>query len=220
MQATSAKPPPYRIHHYPASLIDTRTLRSGRRLTLRPVLPQDGQLIGELVAGLSPAARRQRFHGAVKLSAARLQHMSCVDYTHHLALVVTVQVDGTERVVADARYCVSGDRSAEFALVVDVRWQGLGIGAWALLALQNAAATAGIAWLQGAVQRGNAPMLALVQRCGFDCTPDPGDEQLVKVAVRLGAAGAATPSPQRRLGSWLSRAGLLFQHPLTPRLTP
>lgn len=220
MQCTPVEPPPYQIHHYPTSLIDSRTLRDGQRLTLRPVLPQDCVLIGELMIGLSPAARRQRFHGVVKLSAASLLQMSCIDYARQLALVVTAHVDGTERVIADARYCVGADHTAEFALVVDERWQRQGIGAWALAALHQAATAAGVNALQGAVQSSNAAMLALAQHCGFGCTDDPEDDQQVCVEVQLGSACTAAPSLHRRVAAWLARVGMRFQQPLTPRLAP
>lgn len=215
MPTTSATSPPYQIHHYPASLIDTRTLRNGARLTLRPVLPQDCLLIGELMVGLSPAARHQRFHGAVKLSAARLLQMSCVDYARQLAVVVTAQVDGTERVIADARYCVGDDQSAEFALVVDEQWQRQGVGAWALNALQQAASAADVGVLQGAVECSNAAMLGLAQHCGLRCTPDPEDDRRARVEIQLGTARRAAPgprpAPRRRVAAWLSHAALM-QH--------
>ena len=220
MQRTPAEPPPYQIHHYPASLIDSRVLREGQRLTLRPVLPQDCLLIGELMLGLSPAARRQRFHGVVKLSAARLLQMSCIDYARQLALVVTAHVDGAERVIADARYCVGDDETAEFALVVDERWQRQGIGSWALAALQQAATAAGVNTLQGAVQSSNAAMLALAQHCGFGCSDDPEDDMRVCVAVQLGCACPAALGLKHRLSAWLARVGMRFQQPLTPRLAP
>ena len=220
MQRTPAESPPYQIHHYPASLIDSRVLREGLRLTLRPVLPQDCLLIGELMLGLSPAARRQRFHGVVKLSAARLLQMSCIDYARQLALVVTAHVDGAERVIADARYCVGDDETAEFALVVDERWQRQGIGSWALAALQQAATAAGVNTLQGAVHSSNAAMLALAQHCGFGCSDDPEDDMRVCVAVQLGCACPAALGLKHRLSAWLARVGMRFQQPLTPRLAP
>ena len=132
-------PQRYQIHRYPATLIDTRSGADGRRFTLRPVLPQDDLLLAELVAGLSPAARRNRFFGAVNLSLARLHQMACVDYQQQLGLVITTQVGGSERLVADARYCVEagGGDGAEFALMVDERWQRQGLGQWALQALQH-----------------------------------------------------------------------------------
>lgn len=192
--AQSAPPPRYQIHHYPATLIDTRTSSDGRRYTLRPVLPQDDLLLVELVAGLSPAARRNRFFGAVKLSLARVQQMCCVDYQQQLGLVVTTSVDGSERVVADARYVVDSDcdgSSAEFALMVDDQWRRRGLARWSLQVLQQAAVQAGLTWLHGEVRQGNASMLSLMQSCGFAASPDPEDDLVVKVQRRLGST--ATP---------------------------
>lgn len=199
--------PRYQLHHYPASLIETRALVGGRVLTLRPILPQDDALLAMLVRELTPQARRNRFHGAVNLAAAHLHQMSNVDYQRQMAVVVTAQVNGTERLVADARYCVAPDGdSAEFALVVAEGWQRLGVGAWAMTALQQAATNAGLEWLQGDVLRGNLPMLGLMQRCGFVLCPDAEDDGVVKVQRRLGVRGGATPSARLGLRSWLKRA--------------
>ena len=211
---TRAAPPAvlrYQIHHYPATLIDVRTLRDGTRLTLRPVLPQDGLLLAELVARLSPSARRNRFHGAVHFSAERAQRMSCIDYDREFAFVVTTRDAATERVIADARYCVDGDaQGAEFALMVDERWQRRGLGGWAMAALREAALEAGLHWLHGEVLSTNLPMLALMRRCGLCCTPDPEDEQLVQVQERLGVGDQpvqrrAPRSAFQQLRHWITR---------------
>ncbi len=201
-----APEPGYRIHHYPATLIDTRVSGDTGRLTLRPVLPQDHLLLAGLVAGLSPRARRNRFHGAVNLSFTRLQQMSCVDYQRQMALVVTAFVDGAERLIADARYVVESDRQgAEFALMVDERWQRHGIGAWALRALEHAATLAGLQRLHGEVLEDNAPMLGLMQRCTYALSADPEDSRLVRAQRRL---GQTTQVPTRACAgvlSWLAR---------------
>ena len=200
----------YEIHHYPAALIDIRTLPDGRRLMLRPVLPQDEPLLAGLVARLSAAGRRNRFHGAVNLGAAQLQRMSRIDYKRELAFVITACQGATECVVADARYCIDADaQGAEFALMVDERWQRLGLGCWAMQALRDAAQAAGLTWLHGEVLSDNAPMRALMQRCGLCCTADPEDDRLVQVQLRLGHASAlqASASARARRGvlAWLSR---------------
>lgn len=203
----SAPPPRYQIHHYPATLIDRRQGRDGVALTLRPVLPQDDLLLAELVDGLSPAARRNRFHGAVRLSQAHLQAMSQIDYDQQLGLVVSIQAAGNERVIADARYCVDTDGAgAEFALMVDERWQRHGVGRWALQALLGAARQAGLQWLQGDVLMENTPMLALVQACGFALTPHPADDRLVLAQRRLGQTGRAVPTRAPGLMHWWQRA--------------
>ena len=201
--------PRYQLHHYPASLIETRALAGGRVLTLRPILPQDDELLALLVRELAPQARRNRFHGAVKLAPAHLRQMSNVDYQRQMAVVVTTQIEGAERLIADARYCVAPDgRSAEFALVVAEGWQRLGVGAWVMNTLQQAATRAGLEWLQGDVLQGNLPMLGLMQRCGFALCPDGEDDAVVKVQRRLGVRGAATPGARHGLRSWLHSSWL------------
>ena len=200
-----APEPGYRIYHYPATLIDTRVAGNSGRLTLRPVLPQDHLLLADLVAGLSPSARRNRFHGAVNLSFSRLQQMSCVDYQRQMALVVTACVDGAERLIADARYVVeSNQKGAEFALMVDERWQRHGIGAWALRALERAATLAGLQRLHGAVLEDNAPMLGLMRRCTYTLSSDLEDNRLVRAQRRLDQAMPEPARTRRGVLSWLT----------------
>ena len=198
----------YQIHHYPATLIEMRAMGSPGspgRLTLRPILPQDQPLLGALVERLSPAARRNRFHGAVKLSPTLLRYMTCVDYRSHLAVVISTLVDGVESLVADARYVVQADgRAAEFALMVDDAWQRQGIGSWALRSLHRAAVQAGVVHLHGDVLEENTPMLGLVQRCGYALNPADREAGVLRVARQLGPGAepegtpTPTPTPPRR----------------------
>ena len=197
----------YQIHHYPATLIETRVHRRERPLTMRPILPQDAKLLERLMDGLAPETRRNRFHGAIRPSSIHLRQMSHVDYRNHLAMVVTTEVDGVEQLIADARYVVEpGGDGAEFALVVADGWQCQGVGSWAMQSLQRAATKAGLRWLNGDVLKGNLPMLSLMQRCGFALSPDAEDERLVKAQQRLGAHGVPLPAVRRDLRSWLRRA--------------
>ena len=43
----------YQIHHYPAELIDVVHLDGGKRVVVRPVLPQDADLTGAFFRDLS-----------------------------------------------------------------------------------------------------------------------------------------------------------------------
>lgn len=178
---------PYRIHHYPTQLIARFKLHNGQRATLRPVLPQDQKAEQDLVAALSTATRRNRFHGAVAaLSAQRAAEMTCIDYRREMAFVVTV-IDGVgdaahEILIADGRYTTSADgESAEFALVVADAWQSLGVGRRLISALCTSAHRAGVRWLCGEVLAGNRDMVALMQRCGFCICPHPSDDDLLRV---------------------------------------
>ncbi len=195
----------YQICRYPATLIDVWSLRDGTRMTLRPVLPQDSGLLGNMIQGLSRATRYNRFHGTVNaLSADALRHMTSVDYRSHVAFVVTAFNREQERVVADARFVVdSSGEGAEFALVVDDRWQRLGLGERAMQALANAADRQGLSWLHGSVLSANTAMLGLMQHCQFFCAPDRNDERMVRVERSPGARPAARARAARPY--WPSR---------------
>lgn len=189
---------PHPLLHYPSTLIDVRIEPDGTRLMLRPVLPQDEDLIADLVARVSAAGRRNRFHGTVNLSRAELHHMSCIDYEHEMAFVVCACKDGVEIVIAEARFChdplsanTAHDTSgAEFALMVDDHWQRRGLGRWVMLALRDAAQAAGLTWLHGEVLRDNLPMLALMRDCGLCCTPNAEDDCLVHAQLRMSSVGS------------------------------
>ncbi len=214
--ATLANQPP---RFTPDAQSCTRRTAFGAPLSLRPVRPADAPLLAALVNGLPAAARRNRFHGAVQLSAQRLAQMCQVDPQQQLALVVSTQADGSTCLVADARCCIAGDGlSADFALMVDARWQRHGLGGWALQALLAACSQAGLQWLRGDVLDHNLPMLALAQRCGFATSPDPDDARLLRVQRRLTSApqpvagwqapwrsAAAVAAAGAGLG-WLTRA--------------
>ena len=165
-----------------------------------------------MIRRLSRATRHNRFHGGInELPADTLRSMTQVDYRRHLAFVVTTSCmdkdSDNEIVVADAPYVIDdrGD-GAEFAIVVDDRWQRIGLGERAMHALVDAASRDGLLWLHGSVLSANAPMLSLMRRCRFCCTPDREDDHLVHVETRLGrtmSKRAATHERTRPLG-WLA----------------
>ncbi|RYY81910.1 MAG: N-acetyltransferase [Comamonadaceae bacterium] len=197
----------YLMAHYPTSLIDVRVLRDGRRLTLRPVLPQDNRLLAELINRLSDVSRSQRFPNAQQpASADELASLSCIDYRRHLALVVGIQENGRERLVAEARYRIDEDgHSAEFALVVDDEWQRCGIATWAMFALSRAAGAAGVSWLHCDMHADNEPMLALMRRCRFCCTVDRSDGAIVHAETRPRALNARRLNRPASPLAWLQR---------------
>src|SRR5262245_48001996 len=136
----------YTIHHYPAHLIDVVTTDDGRRITLRPVLPQDAVLLQDYVQSLSSEARYMRFmRGLRELSPGMLTELTSVDYQMHVALIATVAIDGVETIIAEAHY-VADEQDAlacEFALSVADDWQRRGLGVMLVERLARDAAAAG-----------------------------------------------------------------------------
>ena len=185
-----------------------------RRITLRPILPQDGPLLGAMIAGLSPTSKRNRCHGAVnEFSAARLHQMSCVDHKRHVAFVVTADAPNQQQcVIAEARYVVDeqgASDSAEFAIVVDDQWVRQGLGEQCMNALMTKASQDGLRWLHGDVLAQNRPMLALMKRCHFFCTPDRHDGNVIHAEILLSQVQSrymeTTSSWLKKISAWRKR---------------
>jgi acetyltransferase len=171
-----------RFHRQPDALVETWRLVDGTQLTWRPVCAQDHGLLGGFIAGLSRQTRFGRFMGAVNMPTPTLiEQLTQVDFRHHQAFVVTHDTPRGETMVADARFVVDADtETADFAIVVDDRWQGHGVGAHLLHLLAEAAARRGLRWLRGDVRDDNQRMLRLMKRCGFFRAPHPDDDGLVQ----------------------------------------
>ncbi len=176
----------------------------GTALTLRPARAEDHDRLDALIRSLAPRDRRWRFHGAVNaLAPERLRTMVTPAPAQQIALVVVAHGPGRDALIADARcaFDASGE-AAEFGLMVAPAWRRLSLGARATLALRDAAADAGLRWLHGSVLADNAPMLALVQRCGFLCTPNRRDAGLVGIELQLDREPALLRTPPAAPSRW------------------
>ena len=201
----------FRIHRYPASLIDRLTLDDGRSVLVRPVLPQDAALQQQFVRDLSPTSRYRRFHGPLlELSADTLDYLTQVDYRSHLALLAeTFDVRGEEVQVAEVRYVRRrpgeegfGEGIADFAIAVADEWQGRGLGSRMLNVLVKTARDAGVRRLEGSVLADNDAMRGLMRARGWRIRRDPADAHLVIAWIDLEdttgpevASGAAVQRP-------------------------
>lgn len=190
-----AAAPTFRIHRYPAGMIDRLNLPGGRAVVLRPVLPQDAEAEQRFVEGLSLASRHKRFHvGLRRLSPATLRQMTEIDYRDHVALVAqalddTQPQDAEPEIVADARYVrLAGTREAEFAIAVADEWQSLGLGRALMARLARHARARGLAALVGDVLPENRRMIVLMRGLGADTRPHPDGPALVQVVYDLASA--------------------------------
>lgn len=195
MAAASSSQATFRIHRYPAALIDRVMLADGRSVLVRPVLPQDDELHQRFVRELSQASRYRRFHSALsELSSATLAYLTQVDYASHLALLAeTFDESGGEIQVAEARYvrrAADEAHVADFAIAVADRWQGAGLGRHLLNALVASARGAGLRRIEGSVLADNAPMCALMRGLGWRLRSDPEDARLLVASLDLAPAAA------------------------------
>ena len=154
---------------------------------LRQIQPGDVGALQGFVRALSPMSRRLRFHAALnELSEAMLKALTCVDQSRHVAFVLTVTEQGTERIVGEARYAMSSDQeTAEFGIAVADAFRGLGQAERLVAALIDTARASGLRWLVGEVLAGNSRMLAFIRRCGFAETTRGVAPGLVRVELSV-----------------------------------
>jgi RimJ/RimL family protein N-acetyltransferase len=143
----------------------------------RPVQPDDETRFYRLWPRLSRETVYRRFHAPVhRLPAETVRRLVEVD--HDLREAVVADVGG--EVVGVARY----DRSpadpttAEFAIVVEDAWQGLGLGRQLLTELTALAAERGVRELTATVQPDNDRVIGLIRRLLPDSTFTPDDDVL------------------------------------------
>lgn len=174
---------------YPKQLETTAAARDGTPIRLRPLRPEDEDLLQDLLHHMSREDVRLRFFAPIReLSHALAERLSRLDYDHEMALLA--EHDGTTLGVA--RYAGEADRRrAEFAVAVRSDWKGRGVGYLLMTHLVEIARQAGIGELYGLVLAENQPMLAMCRELGFRIAPHPGDATLVTAHKTLGGETAA-----------------------------
>lgn len=161
-------------------------LKDGAVVCVRPIRADDEPRMAAFHAGLSARSVYQRYFHIASL-AQRVEHarlaLTCrTDPAVGLALVAEHRHDdGGSEVVALARLTRTGtDGSAEFALLVVDRWQGLGLGRVMLQQLVRAARALGVRRLYGDMLSDNDAMRAVVRHEGFVIRTVPGDAVVLR----------------------------------------
>ena len=195
-------PPRHRhlaIVPWPGHLARPIRASDGSALLLRPIQPEDADLLQAFVRGLSPESRYLRFISALsELPRRLLIRYTQIDYDREVALVaVAPDADPRGRIVGVVRYLLDADRACcEFAITLADAWQGRGLGLTLMRAIVEAARSRGLRRIDGHVLASNTRMLSLLRRIGFQVKTDRDDPTMKLVWLDLGAAGGVAPLPQ------------------------
>ena len=174
------------IHPYPTQLISHWQLADGTDITIRPIRPEDAELVQNFVRALSEEARYFRFMNSMhELTESMLVRFTQIDYSKEIALVaVTCEAPETELGVA--RFAINPDgESCEFAIVVADRMAGKGLGQKLMVSLMEAARSKGLKSIEGEVLNNNHNMLKLTKRLGFSHKVSEEDHAIIKVSLTL-----------------------------------
>lgn len=181
---------------YPAHHEQVWPLRGGGQYTLRPIRPDDAQMLQELVKSLSPESRYFRFVSSLtELPSGMLSRFTLIDYDREMALVAIHQtreagpsgeIVTTDRIVGVSRYVVNVDgKSCEFALVVADDFGCKGLGMRLMLSIMDVAREKGLSAIEGLVLVNNPGMLRLMKSLGFQVKPFAEDPDFRLVSHRL-----------------------------------
>ena len=156
---------------YPEKYVEPLTLRDGRTVLLRPILPEDAALLQEGFSRLSTESVYMRFlETANALSDEQARRMAAVDYHDQMAFVGEIEEQGHKRLVVSARYSVIPDhtpRAAEVAIVVRDDYQSNGIGKAVMDRLIRYAAEHGVKMFTGTMHTSNQRILNFIARSGL-----------------------------------------------------
>jgi acetyltransferase len=163
---------------YPARYEQVWPMRGGGEYTVRPIHPDDAQMLQELVQSLSPESRYFRFVSSInELPPQMLARFTLIDYDREMALVAVQseritgadgEISERERIIGVSRYVTNPDQtSCEFALLISDELKGKGLGSRMMEAIMEVARDKGLAEIEGLVLANNEPMLKLMKSLGF-----------------------------------------------------
>jgi len=181
---------------YPARYEQLWPLRGGGEYTVRPIHPDDAQMLQDLMQHLSPESRYFRFISSmVELPPSMLARFTLIDYDREMALVAVFkerragpkgEILETERIVGVSRYITNPDQSScEFALVVADDFNSKGLGSRLMQSIMDVARDKGLTEIDGLVLANNPSMLKLMKGLGFAVKPFAEDPDFKLVTHAL-----------------------------------
>lgn len=149
---------------FPAHWTADVLLRDGRTAHIRPVTPDDKDLLVEFYARVSDQSKYYRFFSPMPvLSEKDVHRFTEVDYIDRVAFVLTLR----GRMIAIGRYDVVKPGEAEVAFLVEDAYQGRGIGQLLLEHLAQAARERGVAKFVAEVLPDNSRMIQTFRDAGY-----------------------------------------------------
>jgi acetyltransferase len=175
------------IYPYPTHLVSQWQLADGTDITIRPIRPEDADLVKRFVHDLSEESKYFRFMNSVQeLTENTLARLTQLDYSREMALLAVTAEKNEEVELGVARYSINPDgETCEFALVIADNMQGKGLGQKLMVSLMEAARLKGLKTIEGEVLGNNHNMLKLMNRMGFVTRVSGDDHGIIKVSKPL-----------------------------------
>jgi acetyltransferase len=175
------------IYPYPTQLVNHWQLADGTDITIRPIRPEDAELVQRFVRELSEESKYFRFMSSMhELTETMLVRFTQIDYSREMALIAVTVEQEQEVEQGVARFATNPDgESCEFALVIADNMHGKGLAQKLMVSLMEAARDQGLTTIEGEVLSNNHSMIKLMARLGFSTKTSEEDQSIMKVSKAL-----------------------------------
>jgi len=169
------------IRPYPKQYVRISKMKNGEEILVRPIRPEDEPLLIKLHQALSERTVYLRYFQPLKLSQRtaheRLTRICFIDYDREMALVVEhKKEDGNPEIIAIGRLSrIRGRDDAEMAVLVDDRFQHLGLGTELYNRLIEIAREEHMTSVVSTILSENREMQAICRKLGFQLQADIED---------------------------------------------
>jgi len=183
---------------YPSAHEREWPMKGGGLYTIRPIRPDDADMLQAFVRSLSQESRYFRFASTLQeLPPRMLARYTLIDYDREMALVAVLRdrrpdpeaesgFAESERIIGVSRYITNPDQTTcEFSLVVGDDFKGQGLGSRLMLSIADFARDKGLQQIEGLVLANNPNMLRLMRSLGYEERRFPEDPDFKLVVKAL-----------------------------------
>jgi len=174
---TEEKLPKLAIRPYPIQYMGTWTAKNNTKVTIRPILPEDEEMMVKFHATLSDRSVFLRYLQPMILQERvvhdRLSHICHCDYDREIALVAESKNDSDERIImAVVRLSkLHGTDEARLSILVSDLYQGMGLGGELIRRMMNIARDEHLKSLSAILTDDNQVMRHVFEKLGFNIEP-------------------------------------------------
>ena len=157
------------IRPYPERLVKIAKLRDGKKVTLRPIKPEDEPLWLEMLGSCSKDSIYHRFRYDFHFKSHEIATEFCyIDYDREMAIVAEVEQDGKRLMIGEGRLIADPDlEMAEYAVLVADPWQKKDLGFLLTEYCLQIARIVGVKRVAAETTTDNKAMLNLFKKLGF-----------------------------------------------------
>jgi len=174
------------VRPYPRELEECVVLKNGRKVTLRPIRPEDEPAHRAFIAKLSDEDLRMRFFGVVRrdFDHRDMARFTQIDYDREMAFIASIMGEsGLPETLGVVRTATKPDNSeAEFAIAVRSDQKGSGLGSVLFRKMIGYTKNRGTKYLKGQTMVDNKAMQGLSRKFGFTISIN-SEEELVDMVL-------------------------------------